>query len=70
MNQTLKEAAQTILKNLVAQYTEPQRLMFKSLHSPYTSKTVNEIINDMGDSVLDQAITTAERIVRMNARKQ
>jgi hypothetical protein len=64
MNETLKNAAKKILKELLAQCTEGQQLMFKRMYSHKNLELpINDAVDQMEDNKIDYAITQTERTI-------
>lgn len=64
MNETLKAAAKKILKDLLADCTESQHLVFKRLYSHKNLELpINDVVDQMPDDKLDWAITQVERTI-------
>lgn len=56
-----------ILKNLLAQCTEPQQLMFKRMYCHKNlDATIEEAVEQMDETKIDHAITQCERTVAKN----
>jgi len=71
MNKTLKNAAKDILKGLLAQLTEGQQLMFKRMYCHNNlDLPINEAVDQMDESKMDNAITQCERTVENNNSKK
>jgi hypothetical protein len=69
-NETLKNAAKQILKDLLAQCTEGQQLMFKRMYCHKDlEKPINDAVDQMADDKIDWAITQTERTVEKNLSK-
>lgn len=67
MNQTLKKSAVQILKDLLAQCTEPQKTMFKRMYSHTNmDANINEAVDNMQENKIDWAISQVERTVEKN----
>ena len=67
MNETLKNTAKEMLKNLLAQCTEPQQLMFKRMYCHENlDLPINEAVDQMEDDKIDWAITQCEKTVLKN----
>jgi hypothetical protein len=70
MNETLKNSAKTILKELLAQCTEPQQLMFKRMYCHENlNASIDEAVDQMDESKMDHAISQCERTVAKNITK-
>jgi len=68
MNSTLKSAGHQILKNLLEQCTEPQQLMFKRMYSHKNLEaTMEEAVDNMDETKIDNAISQCERTVANNS---
>jgi len=66
-NETLKNAAKDILKNLLSQCTEGQQLMFKRTYCHKNLDTpINDAVDQMDASKIDWAISQCERTVEKN----
>jgi hypothetical protein len=69
VNQTLKNAAKVILKDLLSQCTEGQQFIFKRMYSSKNlTLPINEVVDQMPDDKLDWAITQCEQTVNKNKR--
>ena len=67
MNETLKNSAKQILKNLLSQCTEPQQLMFKRMYCHLNlDLPINDAVDKMDESKMDWAISQCERTVYKN----
>jgi hypothetical protein len=67
-NETLQAAARTILKDLLAQCTEGQQLLFKRMYSPNNlALPINTAVDLMDPDKIDWAITQTERTVAKNS---
>ncbi len=75
MNKTLSSAGRDILKNLLAQCTEPQQNMFKLMYGRDGGRrsvedakalAINDCVDLMEDSKIDNAIDQCERTVKKN----
>lgn len=67
MNKTLKNAAKIILKDLLAECTEGQQIMFKKMYCHKNlGLSINDAVDQMDDDKIDFAITQAERTVEKN----
>jgi len=70
MNETLKNTAKEMLKDLLAQCTEPQQFMFKRMYSHNNLELpINEAVDQMEDDKIDWAITQCESTVLKNKQK-
>jgi hypothetical protein len=66
-NETLKKAAKDILKNLLAQCTEGQQLMFKRMYCHKNLELpIDEAVDQIADDKIDWAISQCERTVNKN----
>ena len=69
MNETLKNVAKTMIKNLLSQCTEGQQLMFKRMYCHKNLElTINEAVDQMSDEKIDWAMTQVEKTVEKNKR--
>lgn len=67
MNETLKNIAKKILKDLLSQCTDGQQLMFKRMYCHKNlDLPINEAVDQMSDDKIDWAITQVERTVEKN----
>ena len=67
-NETLQTAARKILKDLLAQCTEGQQLLFKRMYSPNNlGLPINTAVDLMDPDKIDWAITQTERTVAKNS---
>jgi hypothetical protein len=70
MNETLKNTAKEILKELLAQCTEPQQLMFKRMYCHKNlDLPINEAVDQIAEDKIDWAITQCESTVLKNKQK-
>lgn len=68
-NETLQTAARKILKDLLAQCTEGQQLLFKRMYSPNNlGLPINTAVDLMDPDKIDWAITQTERTVAKNSK--
>ena len=68
-NETLQTAARQILKDLLAQCTEGQQLLFKRMYSPNNlGLPINTAVDLMDPDKIDWAITQTERTVAKNSK--
>lgn len=79
MNKTFSNTGNQILKDLLAQCTEPQQRMFKLMYGRNKGKRsvedaeamqINEVVDLMDESKIDWAITQCERTVEKNLSKE
>lgn len=71
MNQTLSIAGRKILKDLLAQCTDGQKLMFNRMYShKKLQASIDEAVDGMDDDRIDHAITQCERTVEKNLSTQ
>ena len=71
MNALLKNAAKTILKNLLVQCTDDQQMMFKRMYCHKNLElSINEAVDQMKDDKIDWAITQTERTVEKRGLKR
>jgi len=77
MNETLSNAGKQILKDLLAQCTEPQQNMFKLMYGRDNGKRsvdeakamdINDCVDLMEDTKIDWAIGQCERSVEKNSK--
>ena len=69
MNETLKNTAKEILKNLLSQCTDGQKHMFKRMYSHKNLELpINDAVDQMADDKIDCAIGQCERTVEKNNR--
>lgn len=67
MNETLKNSAKEILKELLNKCTEPQQRLFKQMYCfDNMELPINEVIEQMDGDNMDWAITQCERTVKKN----
>ena len=67
MNETLRNTAKEILKDLLAQCTDGQQMMFKRMYSHQNLELpIDEVVDQMKDEKLDWAITQCERTLAGN----
>lgn len=67
MNKTLSNAAKDILKNLLAECTEPQQMLFKRMYCHKNlDATIEEAVDQMDESKMDWAISQCEKTVLKN----
>jgi hypothetical protein len=67
MNKTFEKVGKDILKGLLSQCTEPQQYIFKRMYS-HTNLDIpiNDAVDNMDPTKIDQAITQCERTVEKN----
>ena len=71
MNETLKNTAKEMLKDLLAQCTNEQQMMFKRMYCYANLELpINEAVDQMADDKIDLAITQCERTVEKNKSKK
>lgn len=71
MNQTLAKEGKRILKNLLSQCTEGQKLMFKRMYSHNNLElSIYEVVDIMDDDKIDCAITQCEKTVEKNEKNK
>jgi len=67
MNETLKNTAKEMLKELLAECTEGQQLMFKRMYCHKNLELpINKAVDQMADDKIDWAMTQVERTVEKN----
>lgn len=67
MNETLKSTAKEMLKELLAECTDGQQLMFKRMYCHRNLELpINEVVDQMPDDKIDWAMTQVERTVEKN----
>ena len=70
MNLTFAITGKEMLKELLAQCTEQQQVMFKRMYSHNNlDLPINEVVEKMKDEKIDWAITQCERTVENNKIK-
>lgn len=70
MNDTLKNAAKQMLKQLLAECSEAQQLMFKRMYSHKNlGAPINDAVDQMDEEKIDWAMTQVERTVLSNKLK-
>lgn len=70
MNETLKKAAQSILKDLLHRCTEDQRNFFKRMYSHKDlDLPIDKVVEQMDESKYDHAITQCENQVKKNEQE-
>jgi len=68
-NETLKNAAKDILKNLLSKCTEPQQMLFKRMYSHNNLELpINDVVDQMDSDKMDWAISQCERTVEKNKK--
>lgn len=68
-NETLINSGKQILKDLLAQCTEGQQLMFKRMYSHKNMEaTIDEAVDNMDVDRIDWAISQCERTVQNNLK--
>lgn len=66
-NESLIMAGKQMLKDLLSQCTEPQQHMFKRMYCHKNlDLPINEAVDQMGESKIDNAISQCERTVEKN----
>jgi hypothetical protein len=66
-NETLKNVAKEMLKELLSQCTEPQQLMFKRMYSHNNLELpINDVVDNMAEDKIDWAMTQVERTIEKN----
>jgi len=66
-NETIKNFAKGKLKELLAECTEGQRLMFKRMYCHKNlDLSINEAVDQMDDGKIDWAMTQVERTIEKN----
>ena len=69
-NETIKNAAKEMLKELLTECTDGQKLMFKRMYSHKNLELqINEAVDQMADDKIDWAMTQVERTVENNRKK-
>ena len=64
INQTLRNAAKQILKDLLSQCTEDQQTMFKRMYAHKSlDLSIDEAVDQMDPEKMDHAISQCERSV-------
>lgn len=65
MNETIKNLAKKKLKELLAECTEEQQLMFKRMYCHKNLEfSINEAVEQMADDKIDWAMTQVERTLQ------
>lgn len=71
MNQTFSNAGRQILKDLLAQCTDGQKLMFNRMYSHENiDASIDEAVDGMDEAKISHAITQCERTVEKNLSEQ
>lgn len=66
-NETLIKAGRNILKELLAQCTEGQQMMFKKMYSPKNLELpINDAVDKMNPDKIDWAISQCENTLKKN----
>lgn len=66
-NETLKNAAKEILKELLNKCPEEQQLMFKKMYCHKNLElSINDAVDQMAEDRIDWAITQTERTIEKN----
>ena len=66
-NETIKNVAKEMLKNLLSKCTDGQQLMFKRMYCHENLESpINEVVDQMVDDKIDWAMTQVERTVEKN----
>lgn len=67
MNETLNNTAKQMLKDLLAQCTEKQQMMFKRMYCHKNLELpINDAVDQMDDNKVDWAFTQTERTIEKN----
>ena len=69
-NETIKNLAKEMLKELLSECTDGQQLMFKRMYCDKNLElSINEAVEQMADDKIDWAITQVERTVEKNRKE-
>lgn len=69
-NETIKNVAKEMLKELLAECTDGQQLMFKRMYCHKNLELpINEAVDQMADDKIDWAMTQVERTVEKNRKE-
>jgi 3-methyladenine DNA glycosylase AlkC len=69
-NETIKNVAKEMLKELLSECTDGQQLIFKRMYCDKNLELpINEAVDQMEDDKIDWAITQAERTVKKNRKE-
>ena len=69
-NETIKNAAKEMLKELLTECTDGQQLMFKRMYCHKNLElSTNEAVDQMADGKIDWSMTQVERTVENNRKK-
>jgi hypothetical protein len=67
MNETLKNIAKEILKDLLSKCTEGQQMLFKKMYSHKNLELpINDVVDNIEESKIDHAISQCSRTVEKN----
>lgn len=70
-NETLRNAARQILKDLLAQLNEPQRLLFKRMYAHKSLHlSINDAVDQMDPEEMDHAISQCERSISKGEKNE
>lgn len=66
-NETIKNVAKEMLKELLSECTERQQLMFKKMYCHRNLElSINDVVDQIADDKIDWAFTQVERTVEKN----
>ena len=66
-NETIKKFAKELLKDLLAECTEAQQLIFKRMYCDKNlDYSINDAVDQMDDDKIDWGLTQVERTVEKN----
>ena len=69
-NETIKNVAKEMLKELLSKCTYGQQLMFKRMYCHKNLELpINEAVSQMADDKIDWAMTQVERTVKKNRKE-
>jgi hypothetical protein len=69
-NETIKNVAKEMLKELLSECTDGQQLMFKRMYCHKNLELpINEAVDQMADDKIDWAMTQVERTVEKNRKE-
>lgn len=67
MNELIRKESKRILKELLSECTEGQKLIFKRMYSSRNLElSINDVVDQMNDKKLDLAIPQVEKTVEKN----
>lgn len=66
-NETIKNIAKKLLKQLLSECTGEQQLLFKRMYCPKNLELpINDVVDQMEDDKIDWAMTQVEKTVEKN----